>query len=65
MNEQVSWIFYRYAIGVGTLLLGFAAIWCSIMLWRIAKSLEYSNAYFSVVVQDIPIKETTEDRVCL
>jgi len=40
MNKEVSWIFYRYAIGAGTFLLGIAAISISVSLWKIHKSLE-------------------------
>jgi len=40
MNEASSWVFYRYAVGAGTLLIGIAAIMAVLYMHRISASLK-------------------------
>ena len=40
MNEAASWVAYRWFVGIGTFLLGVAAIQAATYLYRIAVALE-------------------------
>lgn len=51
MNEQASWIFYRYAVGAGTLFLGVAAILGIVYLRKIALELKEINKKHIVLME--------------